>query len=319
MNVLLFVTAMIMVLSMLTYTKLELYHSFSLLQSQFTRYMTEIERGTINTTAEWWYENSRSTQSSTSPQPNPQAARSSARSRLSFLVFIDKAKQAQYAQVYPKIVLLTKKLIFTLYKNQPFFQQFVQRRPDIVDGLLASLMIADSLPKEQKIKKATDLANLNLEDPLLNTFFYYVLKGTPFAPPEQTKTVEPYQPLQTDFIIKLGNGETEDEDGDPDKSKYYVSPSGYSLLDCINVDDAVKIRVFLASKPLLLAIFDHPDIVNAIIAMRNDLYHKVTSGAVTANDASTQFQNLFASKSDPNFNDTILDFKVTKTNPKNYE
>src|ERR1700733_2769224 len=103
MNVLLFVTAMIMVLSMLTYTKLETYRSFSLLNSHFTRYMEKVERGYINTAAENWYINSQATRTTTSTRTNPpQGGKNASRSRLSFLLFIDKKKQAQYAQVYPK-------------------------------------------------------------------------------------------------------------------------------------------------------------------------------------------------------------------------
>jgi hypothetical protein len=318
MNVLLFVTAMIMVLSLLTYGKLEMYRSFSLLQSQFTTFMEETERGYINTTAVWWYENSPAVRRTSTL---PGTTRGGARSRLSFIVFIDKTKQAQYAQAYPKIVLLSKKLMINLYKDQPFFKETVQQRPDILDGFLASLMAAsEALPTDQKIKKATDLANLNLGDPLLNSFSYFIFKGSPFPEDKQMEEAKRVEPLQTEFIIKESNGEVDDENGDPNKKDDYISPEGYySLLDYITVDDAIKIRVFLASKPLLMAIFDNLDVVNSIIAMRNDLYKKVVNGSVTPQDASTQFKTATSSKSDPNFDDTILDYSVTKTNPKNYE
>jgi hypothetical protein len=319
MNVLLFVTTMIMVLSMLTYTKLETYRNFSLLQAEFTRFMEETERGYINKTAVWWYENSPATRrnANSSANSNPKTA---ARSRLSFLFFIDKAKQAQYAPVYPKIVLLAKKLMLYLYQNQPFFQEILQQRPDCIDALLASLMnAANNLPQEEKIKKASELANLNLDDPLLNSFFYYVLKGTAFPENTQTTTSKVFT-TQPQLIIKESSGEVDDDGGDPNKKQYYDSPEGYySLLDYINVDDAVKIRVFLAPKALLMAIFDTESVVDSIIAMRNDLYNKVINDSVSAADAGAQFKTATAPKSDPNFDDTILDYTITKTNPKNYE
>lgn len=319
MNILLFVTAMIMVLSMLTYTKLETYRSFSLLQSQFTRYMEETERGYINMASTWWYENSPGEKKGSSTNPNP--AKSDARSRLSFIVFIDKSKQAHYAKAYPKIVLLSKKLMIYLYKDQPFFKEMVLEKPDILDEFLASLMVAaEALPTEQKIKKAIDMANLNLGDPLLNSFSYYIFKGSPFPDEKENKETKPLESPQTEFIIKEANGETEDESEDPGKKDDYISPEGYySLLDYITVDDAIKIRVFLASKPLLMAIFDNLDVVNSIIAMRNDLYKKVANGSISAQDASAQFKTATAPKSDPNFDDMILDYSITKTNPKNYE
>ena len=45
MNILLFVTTLIMALSMLTYARLQTYRNFSVLQSQFDNYMKETEKG----------------------------------------------------------------------------------------------------------------------------------------------------------------------------------------------------------------------------------------------------------------------------------
>lgn len=313
MNILLFVTALIMVLSMLTYAKLQTYQNFRVLESQFTRFMEESERSYINKTAVWWYENSVATKKGKNP---PASGKNPGRSRLSFVMFIDRKKQAQYASTYPKMIHITKKLIDYLYRNQPFFQQFIQRRPDIVDELLASLIIADDLPKEEKIKKPADLANLNLGDPLLNSFFYYILKGSPLTEKEEEKEI---QESQKGFILKESAGEAEDEGGDPNKKQYYISPKGYhSLLDYIHVDDAIKIRVYLASEPLLMAIFDHPSTVNAIITMRNELYKKVIHDSLNPQEATAQFKAAFSSLGDPSFNETLLDYTVTKTNPKNY-
>jgi len=316
MNVLLFVTAMIMVLSMLTYTRLETYRNFSLLQSEFTQFMEKTERGYINKTAVWWYDNSKGEKRT----PGKGQTKNEARSRLSFLVFIDKTAQAKYAQAYPKIVLLSKKLITYLYQNQPTFKKMLQQRPDILDALLARLMVADSLPKEQKIKKASDLANLELNDPLLDAFFYYILKGAELPEKKVSENMSQSKLPMPEFIIKEAKGEIDDEDGDQNIQQEYISPEGYfSLQDYITVDAAIKIRVYLASRALLMAIFNDPVIVDSIIAMRNDLYKKVVNGPMSPADAEAQFKTTFASKSDPNFDDTILDYTVTKTNPKNYE
>lgn len=318
MNVLLFVTTMIMVLAMLTYAKLETYRNFSLLQSQFTRYMEKTERSYINAAAKSWYENSVATKK-TAPKGN-QKTRVQARSRLSFITLIDKTKQAQYAQAYPKIVLLTKKLMTVLYQDQPFFKQAIQQQPDILDLLLASLMPAsEALPKEQKIKKASELASLDLGDRPLNAFFYHILKGSPAPIEEDKPQVQPVEKMP-ELILKSPEGEPDDEGGDPDKKQEYLSPEGYvSLLDYITVEDSAKIRVFLAARPLLIAIYDNMELVNGIIAMREDLYKRLSNNTISAQEASEQFKNAFLTKSDPNFDESILDFTVTKTNPRNYE
>lgn len=308
---------MIIVITSLTYARLEVYRSSNLKQAEFNRYMDQKERSYINQTAIWWYENSRA--ETRKPQSGP-SAKSGARSRLSFLVFIDKNKQAQHAKEYPKMYLLAKKLIYSLYRQQPFFLEFEQTRPDIVDALLNSLMIADILPKEQKIKKAAELANLNLGDPVLNTFFYFVLKGSPIAPEANKKKEEEPPPPLGGFIHQEQEGEVEDEDGDPNPEETFKSPQGYySLLDFITLDDATKVRVYLAPRLLLNAIFDDPAVVDSIIVLRNELYKKVASDSLSAQEASQEFKALVAPKSDPNFDETLLDFSVTKTNPKNYE
>ena len=314
MNVLLIVTTMIMIMASLTYARLEIYRSLSLRQAEFERYMNTTERGYINSTAEWWYDNSKAEIRGSSSNPQ---TRTDARSHLSFLIFVDNKQAAKHAKEYPKLYYMAKKLIVSLYKDQPFFQEFVQLRPDIVDALLRSLIKADGLPNEQKLKKAPELANLDLGDPVLDSFLYFILKGLQVEE-EEKKTDSGLPPLM-EPLIQEEEGEVDDEVEEPNHKEAFKSPKGYrSLLDFIALDDAVKIRVYLASKELLTAIFDNKDTVDAIMAARTDLYKKVIAG-LDAPQASAQFKSLFASKSDPMFDDTVLDFTVSKTNPKKYE
>lgn len=333
MNILLFVTSMIMVMAMLTYARLETYRSFSLLQAEFKHYMDDTERGYINLAAENWYINSPGKTKSSSPNEPPKpppkikspeaedkSKKASSRSRLSFASFVDQKKKTAHEKEFPKLFLLAKKLIYVLYKDQPFFKEMEQKRADFVDGLLNALMVADNLPKDQKLKRASDLANLNLGDEELNAVFYKMLQKT------VQRTKKKIQPLEdhtaTEFIGQPQEDKGEDDDSERESGNRfeYNTPKGfYSLLDFITLQDATKIRVFLAKKQLLLAIFDDPAAVNAIIETRNDLYKKVKSKAMTPEQASEVFKNQFASVSDPNFDDSILDFKVTATNPKNYD
>lgn len=315
MNVLLFTTSMILLLSALTYARLETYRSFSILQGQFNHYMAVTERGTINSRAEKWYNDSQGSRSGRTPQLQPQGKRQSL-SRLSFIVFVDSKKQEAYAQEFPQLLNLAKKLIIYLYKDTAFFQRLEQRRPDFVSALLSSLMIAENLPKAQKLKRAADLANLNLQDPDLNDAFYLILQGT----------LKPSSPRGEELFNKgppcqLPAESSQEEEGGIEigQLEEVKSPQGYySLLDYITLQDAAKVRVYLASRPLLMAIFDDPAVVSSFLETRCHLYRNVMHDALTPEQASQNLRSQFLPQS-KGFDETILDFSVTKTNPSDYE
>ncbi|MCE5317383.1 MAG: hypothetical protein LLG04_08470 [Parachlamydia sp.] len=320
MNVLLFATSMILLLATLTYARIETYRSFSILQGEFNRYMEMTERSAINNAARTWYETSVASRST--GKGSQQKGKKQALSRLSFVVFIDSKKQGAYSQEYPQLVILAKKLMAVLYKDQRFYKEMEQKRPDFTSQLLASLMIAENQPQEQKMQqktdqkmtRASDLANLNLQDQELNSAFYSMLQGT-ITPREKGDLLMSNLPCQ----IPDQAGEEEDEYMEPGKEEEVKSPQGYySLLDFITLQDAAKVRVYLAARPLLLAIFDDPVVVQSLVETRCHLYTMVIKGTMTADQASEALRTQFLSQS-KGFDETILDFSVTKTNPRNYE
>lgn len=303
---------MILLLATLTYARIETYRSFSILQGQFESYMKLAERGAINSAAQAWYDIS--VASRQTGKGSQQKGKKQALSRLSFVVFVDSKKQGAYPEEYPQLVALAKKLMAVLYKDQRFYKEMEQKRPDFTSQLLASLMIAESLPKEQKMTRASDLANLNLQDYELNHVFYNMLQGT-LAPREKGDQPLALQPC----LFPEQPGEEEEESTEPGSEEEIKSPEGYySLLDFITLQDAAKVRVYLASRPLLLAIFDDPAIVQTLVETRCHLYNMVVKGAMTADQATENLKTQFLSQS-KGFDKTILDFSVTKTNPRKYE
>src|SRR5665213_4596964 len=75
MYVLIFVTMMLMLLSILTYARLDSYRNLSGLQAEFKRYMEVLEREHINQEANRWYESTvvnKRNGASGSPTTNPQ-------------------------------------------------------------------------------------------------------------------------------------------------------------------------------------------------------------------------------------------------------
>ncbi len=333
MNVLLFVTSMIMVMAMLTYGRLQTYRSFSLTQNEFNRFMTETERGDINKAAMLWYENSLgerrgsgasqaaatpSTTSSKSQGAPSTSTRSQALSRLSFATFIDNKKKEAHQKEYPQIRNLAQKLIYVLYRNQPFFKEMEAKNPDFVNSLLNALMVADTLSDDNKIKRASELANLNLGDEDLNHVFYEMLQGTAQPGERLTKPKTGEEMPKLEFQAPEDKGEPEDKSIEGGRKEEYYSGSGYySLLDFITLRDSTKVRVYLAPKMLLMAIFDDPGLVDSIIAARNDLYKKVSSNEISDSDASKSFEDMFKGRIDPNLSE-ILDFSVSSTNPAKY-
>lgn len=306
MNIILFVTTLVMALALLTYGKWEAYRNLHVVESQFKSYMEQSERSAINQAADNWY-------ASVVVQSKGQGGggkTSQASSRLSFRLFVDQAAQTKASKEFTQIQYLAKKLIYVLYAQAPFYRQLAQNDPQFVDQFLASLMVADALPKEKKLQSAKDLNTLHLPNPVLDDLLYKILKGAPDPAPKGPQLPEPSMV------------QAEDDDEEPDKAlvEEYKSPVGYySLLDYITLQPATKVRVFLASKPLLAAIFDDPGTVQEVLQERQRLYQVVSSGAMQAKDASKQFEGAFLQRADRNLNGAVLDFTVSKTNPKNYE
>ena len=231
MNILLFVTSLVMVMAMLTYARLETYRSFSLLQAEFKNYMDQTERRYINLSAEEWYDYSMGSKSNSKPQGQGTVKNNEkTSSRLSLALFIDKAKKEKALKEYPKFHLMAKKLIHILFKDQPFYQEMEQKRPDFVDSLLNALMAANDLPKKQKPKLIQDLANPNLGDEELNTVFYKMMQDT--LARREKKPVNSNKAEPPPSLIEEDKGENDDKElENQDRFEYKSSKGVFSLLD----------------------------------------------------------------------------------------
>jgi hypothetical protein len=295
MNILLFVMTFLMVLSLMSYARWQTYRSFSGFKAEFEHYMKETERGFYNARAKKWYEETPATKKEGSENSHS----SQAISRLTFYPILKREKD------YPLFVELAKRLMRLLYGSQRFFKEAEEKDPNILDEILSQLtQIYQNLPKDKQITQASDLANLDLNNPELNDIFCKMLRGTP-------RSLETTQ-LPSQETTEEETGSEAKEDGEE-----YTSDTGYySLLDYISMKNKPKIRVYLASRELLLAIYGDPAAVESIIQERNALYKQVADGGVKPPEATKIFQAALEGKSQFN---AILDFGVTKTNPKQYE
>ena len=141
---------------------------------------------------------------------------------------------------------------------------------------------ADEAPKDL-IKRIEDIARLKLKDPALQKAFYRMLKGT--ISWEQRKEVK-------EFSLEM-------------QKKAYVS-----LLAFINYNDKYTIQVQHAPRELLKAIFVNDEVVEAVIAKRNELAEeKDTAG----------FKSEFEDKRRPGIENTMLDFTISGSDKTDYD
>ena len=146
---------------------------------------------------------------------------------------------------------------------------------------LFELVRARALEWEQKfpIKKARYLANIELEkeDSPFQQALFRVLKGGGLTP--------------TDYVDSL---------------LVYISTTNRS--QCANV--------YLAPRPVLLALFEQDEIVDDIMEYRNELYRTIRKDkAADRNTMEAEFRQRFASNLPHEINPEFIDFHVSSTRP----
>ncbi len=298
MNVLIFVMTMLMLLAMLTYGRLATYSSSQVSQLIFEKYMEQDERAYINTAAEVLYSNIHKSTKEGEKQPPKVAATSLI--NVGALFGSSVAPEVVKRREQSKIML--KALMRVLYADAPFFKDISEKRPTFLDDLISSLIdVSNSLPKEEKWKKVTDLAGISLPDKELDQALYLMLKGAAYEdvlPPAnantETEVDEEIPPLpQEDFHSKKGH---------------------FSLLDFITFSPHYKIRLYLAPKEILEVVFPDKRTVADLIQEREHLYKQAMNGFDTK-ELSKIFESHFDSRRGRDIERESLDYNVSKTRP----
>lgn len=309
MNVLIFVMTMLMMLSLMTYARLETFRSSQAFQMIFKHYMQEDERGYINLQAEKTYKEVK-----VSEKDGKARKKIDASPRMSIGLFFDSNREEKLKE-WMQTKVLFKNLIKVLYAKQPFYIKIEKERPSFIDDLIRSMtQTIDGLSKEKKPKAPSDLANIKLDDPLLDSALYKMLHGAVYDNvSEQEKVL-----VKKDKIQDEESETSVDDDDLSNEVAEFKSPEGYySLLDFITGSAKPKVRIYLASREVLQAIFHEPTIVESIIEEREQLYRQTIS-EVNIDQLDDNFKNKFLKMKDPMIDDETLDFSVSKTNPKYY-
>lgn len=322
MNVLIFVSTLLMVMTIMTYARLETFRTSQGFQILFQNYMQKYERAYLNEQQEKRYNTTHISKDKTSEKA-PKAPKAKATPRIPLYYLVNKKDRDTHQAEAEQLNILLKKLMVNLYSQQPFFQELEQKRPGFLDEILVAVSkAAEALPEERKIKNAGELANLDLGDQELNEAFYKMLHGAPAIKLDLIKEISETQ----DLLGIEEKKEIIEENGDPEiaavdamEVEEFKSPQGYvSLLDFITTENVPKIRIYLASPIVLKSIFNDDSVVIEILKTRQELFQLITKESPKGELQST-FKNQFDPRRDPTFDDKILDFSISKTNPKKYE
>lgn len=318
MNVLIFVMSMLMIFVLMTYARIDTYRSMAGVEGEFIRYIESIERAYINLSADKIYnkvkfsyqeatppvqtDNQTSATSNDGETQPKKKGKGNKFGRISVKLLIDAKAREEKEKEFQEVSQLLKNLIKTLFGPLKSFQTLLHDHPAMIDDIIEKIPIAvTALPENIKIKRASDLSNLNLGGDL-DDIFYFMLKGCPRSGPGQKK----------DSNVAIPN---EDNADDSEEANEYTSERSYdSLLNFIDLHQSNLINIYIARKPVLMAIYQDPRIVENIIQKRNELYKAVSHKEMTYEEASEKLKSAFQIGND----DNLIEYTVTGSNPENY-
>lgn len=273
---------MIMIMGMMTYAKFNSYRIEAALQKQFENTIQYKEREYFNSRSIEKY-NNKHLQTKKSEKKEEKNKKNNSSKKIPIGVLLEKSQQSIGTGRYESTRALLKALIYNVYGKEKVLSEALKNRPDAIDEIINRLPEAvQKLPGNQKITGAKGLANLDLEDDTLNSLLYKLLKGTHFLYERKGEVVSEGYPPLTDFI---------------------------------NSDKGKKIRVYLARKEIIDALFN-PNISDEIVATRESLFLELSGGRIEANQATERFKTLFEGALAPYASHDMVDFAVSKTDPK---
>lgn len=292
MNVLTLVMTMLMLFSILTYTRLKTFLDFNAVQQEYREYIVGDKLSSFNLIQKNHYNSllglDKGTVSREVDLSADEESREPLRSTIPFDYFIDKKTREGKVKEFEHYREITRRLMEYLYSEHPYFKELKEKRPDFINEILDRIVELSDKGLIKKIKNKKNIPNIDLMDKDLEDAFYRIMKGT------REKTWK-------------GN-EFEERVEYP------------SLLDFVTFKSGQKaISIYLASGEILMAIYGNKETVNNIFDARKEVLKQLKQN----NDFDAgmrELKNLFKGKSVfGNKEDEILDFNVSKTNPAVYQ
>lgn len=270
MNLLLYITALLLALSGLSYQSLYRYRQESMLRNTWDQTLQESSLCAFNEAVREAYNEENEGSGKEKGETNHS---SDASSKMNFEFFLQ--PKSETSALYEGVA---KNLLMLLYGKQEFFQKLLNEDPDILSQLFQELRESN----HDEVKKTEDLSGLTLKSDNVKELFYNICKKAPIEIPFIKTKKEPC--LQASFIDYLSNKK------------------------------ASKIRLFLAPIPLLFAIYGEASIVKEILDRRQELFREVSNKA-DPKTLEAQFKAQFSGRSPY---EAILDYSITKTDPRDY-
>jgi len=204
--------------------------------------------------------------------------------QLSFRFLVDKQAREKNPSAAAQYRMLMIELMKIVYGEATFFKDLEKKRPHFIEEMLDAIEhAAEEAPKET-IKRIQDIARLNLEDSELQQAFYHMLKGT----------------------ISKGEREENMHAKPSIREKSYVSL--FTFIHYNGKDKTPPIVIQRAPREILKAIFMNDEVVEAIIAKRNEL----------SKGEEMQFEKEFMDKRRPGLDNKLLDFRLSDGNKSDY-
>ncbi len=170
MNILLFVTTTLLLFSIMTFGKLDLFQNRTLMSHTLENSLKSEKTKSFDQAAEKMYE-----EITVSSKNGVQVNKSPVRKLITFRLFVNQEERKTHLQEREEFAYLTKNLMQILFQEKPFYLEIAEKRPGFLDELLHAIEDA-SAQLTWKIKQKKDLANLFLQDSELNIVFSKMLK-----------------------------------------------------------------------------------------------------------------------------------------------
>lgn len=287
MNLLIYVTALLLSLSALSYQSLSRYQNNADKEKFWNRRLQIDSVCAYNERVREQYDEAKEKPeqkpepTQKDPKETPQPSEAFAKINMKFL--INAKDESTSPEILAAYETVAKQLIKILYGEQTFFKNLLNKNPNLLDLLFPALRQAQSELKKP-IGLVRNLVNIPLKEEDLRSLWYILCKKSalgPVANHSLDPTGEADECIDTCFINFLGN-------------------------------KGSKIRVYLADPALLFALYDEESLVLQIMEKREELY-KQAKKASSMDPLSQEFKARFQGRSPF---DEILDFTVSTSDPR---
>lgn len=290
MNLLIYVTALLLSLSAISYQSLQKFLNTTHSQALWDRELKEENYCRFNNAVNLEYKkllkgSSANDDDDEDEGDKPEQERHPDSTKgMNFRYFIDEKTIQDNPNERMLYVEVAKRLLEILYGDQPFYKDKLAMRPDLLDAFFEALLESNNGPK--KIARVKKMGKLVINDQLLGEFYYAIMKPSTLG-------------KEAEHILSLG--------------KKAADCKTTSFQDYLSEKTAKKIRVFLAPPALLLALFSNKDTVLSILEMRRQLYNDIMTDRKKPEAATQEFTSAFSGYS--SFQE-ILDFSTGRTAPR---